>query len=99
MSNASKADTWFPRFLPAYTLSGASPVITKKVVAASQTIYRGEPVTMAYTSGKLTLGTYQNTALYGVACEDVVTTAADEGTIISVWVANDDTVFVDRQTP
>ncbi len=94
MSNSVKADSWFPRYLPAYTLSGGSPAVEHVVVAASQTIYRGEPVTRAYTTGKLSLATSSSAAIYGVACQNVVTTSADEGTVIEVWVANDDTVFV-----
>jgi hypothetical protein len=94
MSNSVKADSWFPRYLPAYTISGGSPAVVHCAVAASQTIYRGEPVTRAYTTGDITLATTSSAALFGIACEDVVTTSADEGTIIEVWVANDDTVFV-----
>ena len=94
MSNSVKAGSWFPRFLPAYTLSGGSPAVTHCVVAASQTLYRGEPVTRAYTTGAITLASTSSTAIYGIVCENVITTAADEGTIVEVWVADNDTVFV-----
>jgi hypothetical protein len=94
MSNSVKADSWFPRFLPAYTLSGASPAVTHKVVAASQTIYKGDPITVAYTTGKASLGLYTSAAWYGIAAHDVATTASDEGYDLEIWVANDDTVFV-----
>lgn len=94
MSNSVKADSWFPRYLPAYTLSGGSPAVVHCAVAASQTLYRGEPVTRAYTTGAISLATTSSAAVYGIVCEDVVTTSADEGTVVEVWVGNNDTVFV-----
>jgi hypothetical protein len=94
MSNSVKADSWFPRFLPAYTLSGASPAVRHATTAASQTIYRGDPLTMDVTTGDVSLATAVSTEIYGVACANVVTTAADEATDLEMWVANDDTVFV-----
>jgi hypothetical protein len=94
MSNSVKAASWFPRFLPAYTLSGGSPAVTHKAVAASQTIKKGDPIIVAYTTGLASLGLYTSAAWYGIAAHDVTTTSADEAYDLEIWVGNPDTVFI-----
>ena len=72
-------------------MHGGPPSIEEQPVAASQTITRGEPVTIS--SGELSTGAANSGAIYGVSADDVTTTAADEKTLCRVWVADRGTIF------
>jgi hypothetical protein len=98
MSNAVKADTWFPRFRAAKTYSGAPPALEWYPAAASQTIVEGDPLTIDTSTGKVSIavGTEGSASatILGVAAGNVTTTSSDEGTEVAVWVANRDTIFI-----
>ena len=91
MSNAVKATSWFQRFYPAYTLTGGPPVISMEVMAASQDLKVGDPVTKS--AGVISKGEATSGAIYGVCLADMETTADDEGYEVPVAVATRNTVF------
>lgn len=91
MSNTTRNNTWIKKFFPVRTTHGGPPLIEEQPVAASQTITRGDPVTIS--SGELSLGAANSGSFYGVAAESVTTTAADEKTLCLVWAATRDTIF------
>jgi hypothetical protein len=91
MGNAVKADSWFPRFEVCRTTDGGPPLMMKFPLAASQTIVKGDPLTIS--NGDLSLATTSSGAIFGVAAEDAVTTASDEATEINVWVADRRNIF------
>jgi hypothetical protein len=91
MSNTVKAKSWFTRFRPAYTLHGGPPHVEEEVMAASQAIKEGDPVTKA--SNVVSKGASSSGTIYGVAQETKTTTADDEKYKIRVAVADRQTVF------
>jgi len=92
MSNLVRKNTWFQRFSVAFTTTGDPPIVLMEVMAASQTLKVGDPVTKA--AGVITKGTDTSGQIYGVCLGAAVTTAANEGTQIPVAVADRNTVFV-----
>lgn len=91
MSNQVRSATWIKKFFPIRTTNGGEPLIEEQPVAASQTITRGDPVTIS--NGELSLGAANSGAIYGVSADNITTTASDEKTLCLVWVATRDTIF------
>lgn len=92
MSNATRYATWIKKFFVFRTTHGGPPLLMWQPTAASQTITRGDPVTIS--SSAVSLGAANSGAIYGVAAGDVTTTAADEGTTVPIWVADRSNIFV-----
>jgi len=90
--NLVKAKSWFQKFAVAFTLTGGPAVVIHKPTAASQTIKRGDPLTIS--AGEVSLGASDSGSIYGIAMADVTTTAADEKTEVAIAVADRNTVFV-----
>jgi len=89
MSNANKADSWFPRFSVAFTLTGAPEMVQKYTIAAAQTIIVGDPVVFSAGASTIEKGASTSGAILGFALE--AGTAGDE---ILVAVADRNTVFM-----
>ena len=93
MGNSVKSQGWLPSFRPVLT-SGSAPRMEKQPVAASQTIRVGDPLTINASTGEVSEATATSTAIYGVAAENVTTTASDEKTKVNIWVADKNTTFM-----
>lgn len=86
MANTVKARSWERRFTPAFTLNGGPPAITYLVVAAGETILKGDPIVLS--SGEAAEGAANSGALYGFAGHDAAATET-----LMVYVADTNTVF------
>lgn len=91
MSNLVKSKSWFPRFFPEYTTHGGPPHIEEEVMAATQVLVVGDPVTKA--AGVVSKAAANSGQVYGVCMEAKTTTAADEKYKVRIAVADRATVF------
>lgn len=91
MSNQVASGSWFPRFYVSRTTHGGPPLMQKMPTAASQTILKGDPLTIS--GGEVSKGASNSGSIYGVAAEDVTTTAADEKTEVNIWLADRTNIF------
>jgi hypothetical protein len=94
MGNAVKDNTWPTNIVVSRTQAGGPPPMQKFPVAASQTIYAGNPVEVNSSGELLASGATPTTGVIaGVAAEDVTTTAADEKTECNIVLALPGTIF------
>ena len=77
-------------FAPAFTLSGGPPAIVYMPVAASMTLAKGDAIFLE--SGLVNISAATDGTLDGVMAAPSVDAAS--GTLVPVYVANSDTVFV-----
>jgi len=76
-------------FKPAYTLSGGPPAVVWMPVATTQTLAKGDAITLS--SGQVAISTSTSGTIDGVMAAPSVSATAN--TLVPVYVANSDTVF------
>lgn len=75
------------------TLSGGAPTRLSYTTAASQSIKKGDAVSLSLATSLVTLANSVTPRLFGVAAHDVTTTAADERYPLLVYPFDSNNVF------
>lgn len=88
MANTVRAKTWWRKAWSSYSEGGSVPTIKHPIVAAGQTIYKGDWVQLN-AAGAAIYAAVGAPYVYGLAIEDGVV-----GSPLAVSVASSDTVFI-----